>query len=121
MSTREQGGVATAVFQGTEIGGVALPNRFAYSATWDGLADDRGVCTPKGIDMLVQRARGGVGLLITGMAFVSLDGRAAPWQLGASDDSFVPGLTTMAQAVHHAGSKVFLQLAHAGCYAPAAL
>lgn len=121
MST-ERGRVATQeLFQETEIKGVGLINRFVYSATWDGMADDGGFCTPRNIDMLVQRARGGVGLLITGMAFVTLEGRAAPWQLAACDDRFVPGLTEMAKAVHDAHGKVFLQLAHAGCYAPTAL
>lgn len=109
------------LFQVTEIKGVNLANRFIYSATWDGLADDNGFCTPKNTDMLVQRARGGVGTLITGMAFVTQTGRAAPWQLAAYDDRFVPGLTEMAKAIHDVRGKVFLQLAHAGCYAPAAL
>ena len=122
MSTTEHGRVVTKeLFQETEIKGVGLTNRFVYSATWDGLADDGGFCTPRAIDMLVQRARGGVGLLITGMAFVTLDGRAAPWQLAAYDDRCEPGLTEMAKAVHEAHGKVFLQLAHAGCYAPTAL
>lgn len=110
MSTTEQGRVVTQeLFQETEIKGVGVANRFVYSATWDGLADDGGFCTPRAIDMLVQRARGGVGLLISGMAFVTLDGRAAPWQLAAYDDQFVPGLTEMAKAVHEAHGKVFLQ------------
>jgi len=121
MSTGERCGVATKVFEEASIKGVTVANRFVYSATWDGLADEGGFCTARGIDELVQRARGGVGLVITGMASVTLDGRAAPWQLGASSDSFVPGLTKMAQAIHDAGGKVLLQLAHAGCYAPAAL
>ncbi|HEY6874599.1 MAG TPA: NADH:flavin oxidoreductase [Geobacteraceae bacterium] len=122
MSTIEHVKVATQeLFRETEIKGVGLANRFVYSATWDGVADDGGFCTQRNIDMLVQRARGGVGLLITGMAFVTLEGRAAPWQLAIYDDRFVPGLTEMAKAVHEAHGKVFLQLAHAGCRAPTAL
>ncbi len=122
MSTTEHGRVAMQeLFQETTIGGVSISNRFLYSATWDGLADDDGFCTPKNVGMLVERARGGVGLLITGMAFVTLDGRAAPWQLAAHDDRFLPGLADMAKAVHEAHGKVFLQLAHGGCYAPSAL
>lgn len=122
MSTTEHGGVGTQeLFQKTEIKGVSLANRFVYSALWDGAADDGGFCTPRNIDQLVQRAKGGVGLIITGMAFVAPEGRAAPWQLGIYDDGFVPGLTKMAQAVHDASGKVFLQLAHSGCYAPSAL
>jgi 2,4-dienoyl-CoA reductase-like NADH-dependent reductase (Old Yellow Enzyme family) len=122
MSTTGHGRVAKQeLFQETTIGGVSIANRFVYSATWDGLADDDGFCTPKNVRMLVERTRGGVGLLITGMAFVTLDGRAAPWQLAAYDDRFVPGLTEMANAIHEAHGKVLLQLAHAGCYAQSAL
>lgn len=121
MSKTEERNMATEIFQEAKIKGVALANRFVYSATFDGMADDDGFCAPRNIDMLVQRARGGVGLLITGMAFVTLEGRAAPWQLAAYDDRFVPGLTEMAKAVHEAHGKVFLQLAHAGCYALTAL
>ena len=122
MSTTEPDRVAIQeLFKEMGIKGVGLANRFVYSATWDGSADDGSFCTPRAIDMLVQRARGGVGLLITGMAFVTLEGRAAPWQLAAYDDRFVPGLTEMAKAVHEANGKVFLQLAHAGCYAPTVL
>jgi 2,4-dienoyl-CoA reductase-like NADH-dependent reductase (Old Yellow Enzyme family) len=109
------------LFEPTNIKGVSLANRFVYSATWDGRADNEGFCTQKNIDALVERARGGVGLIITGMACVKADGRAAPWQLAVQSDEFVPGLAEMAQAIHNAQGKVVLQLAHGGCYAPSAL
>ena len=58
------------LFEGTNIRGMSLANRFIYSATWDGCADDSGFCTRRNIDMLVERVNGGVGLIITGMAYV---------------------------------------------------
>ena len=109
------------LFESTHVQGLSLANRFINSATWDGCADDKGFCTPRNIDMLVERVRGGVGLIITGMAFVKPEGRAAPWQLAAHGDEFIAGLTRMAGAIHDAQGKVVLQLAHAGCYAPSAL
>jgi len=121
MATTAHGNGSQELFQAMDLKGVSLVNRFVYSATWDGTADSGGFCTPKNIDMLVQRVRGGVGLLITGMAFVAAEGRAAPGQLGIFDDEFVPGLSRLTQAVHDAHGKVFLQLAHSGCYAPTAL
>jgi 2,4-dienoyl-CoA reductase-like NADH-dependent reductase (Old Yellow Enzyme family) len=69
----------------------------------------------------MERVRGGAGLFITGMAFVKREGRAAPGQLGVYDDRHIEGLANMASAIHNAGGKVLLQLAHAGCYAPPAL
>src|SRR5512139_3526269 len=89
------------LFKKSNINGLSLANRFIFSATWDGNADDNGFCTQRNIDMLVERARGGVGLIITGMAYVQADGRAAPWQLAVHGDEFVPGLTKMVQAVHN--------------------
>jgi 2,4-dienoyl-CoA reductase-like NADH-dependent reductase (Old Yellow Enzyme family) len=109
------------LFEYSNINGLSLANRFIFSATWDGNADDNGFCTQRNIDMLVERAHGGVGLIVTGMAYVQADGRAAPWQLAVHGDEFVPGLAEMAQAVHNTQAKVILQLAHGGCYAPSAL
>jgi len=109
------------LFEKSNISGLSLANRFIFSATWDGNADVNGFCTQRNVDMLVERARGGVGLIITGMAYVQTDGRAAPWQLAVHGDEFVPGLPEMAQAVHNTQAKVILQLAHGGCYAPTAL
>ncbi|HMK77086.1 MAG TPA: NADH:flavin oxidoreductase [Thermodesulfobacteriota bacterium] len=109
------------LFESSQIGGLTLSNRFVCSATWDGCANADGYCTQRNIDMLMERVRGGVGLIITGMAFVKLEGRAAPGQLGVNDDGHIKGLANMASAIHNAGGKVLLQLAHGGCYAPPAL
>lgn len=109
------------LYEKSTINGLSLANRFIYSATWDGRADDNGYCTPGNIEMLVKRARGGVGLIITGMAYVKPEGKAAPWQLAISGDEFIDGLAKMAGAIHDARGKVVLQLAHGGCYSPAEL
>jgi 2,4-dienoyl-CoA reductase-like NADH-dependent reductase (Old Yellow Enzyme family) len=120
--TKGTGGIAMKnLFEKTQIGSLSLSNRFVYSATWDGRADDKGFCTQKNIDYLVERARGGVGLIITGLTFVKQEGRAAPWQLAVCSDEYIDGLTKMTSAIHDAGGKVVLQLAHGGCYAPSAL
>ena len=109
------------IFEATRIKNLSLANRFVCSATWDGLADDKGFCTPENTDLLVKLTWGEVGLIITGMAFVRPEGRAAPWQLAVYSDEYLPGLTEMAKAVHDADGKVVLQLAHGGCYALSAM
>lgn len=108
-------------FEKSTINGLSLANRFIFSATWDGNADDNGFCTRRNIDMLVERASGGVGLIITGMAYVNPEGKAAPWQLAACCDEYIDGLAKMAGAIHDVQGKVVLQLAHGGCYASSAL
>ncbi len=102
------------LFETTTIKSLNLPNRFVRSATWEGLAADDGSVTPRLIDVAVKLAQGGVGLIISGHAYVSREGQAGSWQLGAYSDELIPGLTEMVRAVHDCGGKIAMQLAHAG-------
>jgi 2,4-dienoyl-CoA reductase-like NADH-dependent reductase (Old Yellow Enzyme family) len=105
------------LFDRSAINGMQLANRFVRSATWEGLANDDGSVTPKLIDTMTALAQGGMGLIITSHTFVSREGQATPWQLGIYQDELIPGLKKMAGAVHAHGSKIVLQLAHAGVFA----
>ena len=109
------------VFDQTSLNGMSISNRFVRSATWEGLAAKDGTVTLALTDKMVELAKGGVGLVITGYAFVSREGQSSPNQLAAHDDRFVPGLTDMARAVHAAGGKIALQLVHGGAYSSADL
>jgi 2,4-dienoyl-CoA reductase-like NADH-dependent reductase (Old Yellow Enzyme family) len=102
------------LFETTNIKGMTLANRFVRSATWEGMAAEDGSSTPRLTELMVKLARGGVGLIITGHTYVSPEGQADPWQLGIHRDDLVPDLTEMGEAVHQAGGKIVLQLAHAG-------
>ena len=106
------------LFETTRINGMTLANRFVFSATWLGLAEEDGSSTTRQADYLAELARRGVGLIVTGHAYVAREGRAGAGQTAAYDDRFLPGLKEMADAVHQAQGKVVLQLSHAGCYAP---
>lgn len=103
------------VFETSNIRGLRIPNRFVRSATWEGMADPDGTCTEKLIDLMIQLAKGGVGLIISGNTSVSPGGQAGPWHLGIYDDRFIPGLLEMTTAVHRVGGKIVIQIAHAGC------
>ncbi len=70
------------LFESGKINGMKLSNRFVRSATWEGMAADDGGCTPKLIDLMANLAKGGVGLIISGHAYVQKEGQAAPGQLG---------------------------------------
>jgi 2,4-dienoyl-CoA reductase-like NADH-dependent reductase (Old Yellow Enzyme family) len=105
------------LFEYGEINGMVLRNRFVRSATWEGMATDEGACTPELISLMARLAEGGVGLIITGHAYVRQEGQAGPWQLGVYKDDLIPGLREMTQAVHEKGGRIVLQLAHAGFYA----
>jgi 2,4-dienoyl-CoA reductase-like NADH-dependent reductase (Old Yellow Enzyme family) len=126
MSTHEYGGWGRSenmaiLFEQTKIRSMTLANRFVRSATWEGLAGKDGSVTPRLIDMSNQLAQGGVGLIITGHAFVSREGQAGGGQLGIHSDDLIPGLAEMTRSVHALGGKIAVQLAHAGIRATYAL
>lgn len=102
------------LFETTTINNMEISNRFVRSATWEGMADADGNCTTELKELYVQLAKGGVGLIITGIAYVRQDGKAAPRQLGLSDDKYISSLKDMTDAVHQHGGRIAAQLVHAG-------
>ncbi len=107
------------LFDTTAIRGMTLPNRFVRSATWEGMADEEGRPTPELIRLYAELARGRVGLIISSHAFVAAGGKAVHQQLGVHDDALVASLRGLADAVHVAGGKIALQLAHGGLWSVA--
>ena len=101
-------------FEKTSIADVELSSRFIRSATWEGLCGENGSVQEDLIRLMTQLADNEVGLIITGHCYVSPEGKAAPRQMGAFSDDLVPGMKRMADQVHEAGGKIFLQAAHAG-------
>lgn len=104
------------LFETTTIKGMTLPNRFVRSATWMGMANQDNTVSQRLIDVMVELAKGDVGLLITGYAPVRKDGTSVPFQLGNYSDDHLPGLTKMAEAVHKAGGTIVNQIAHGGIF-----
>ncbi len=102
------------LFEPMTINGMTLANRFVRSATWEGLASSDGCVTQALIDCMTRLADGGVGLIITGHAFVEREGQASPWQLGLHDEASIPGLKKLVGAVHARKGRIVAQLAHAG-------
>ncbi|MFW6115169.1 MAG: tRNA-dihydrouridine synthase [Thermodesulfobacteriota bacterium] len=109
------------LFEETRINGMSLSNRFVRSATWSAMATRDGRCTPQLVDLMTNLAQGGVGLMMTGHAYVRPEGQAGPNQLGVYSDDHIPGLRDLVQAVHYHGGTIVLQLAHAGFFARAKL
>ena len=95
---------------------MVLKNRLVRSATWEGLAAEDGSITPPLIDLYAALADGGAGLIVTGHSFVHPTGRHSPRQLGSHTDDLIPGLTSLAGAVHDHGGRIALQLNYGGAY-----
>ena len=81
-----------ALFEKSWINDMELSNRLVRSATWSGMATDEGACTPRMVDLVKELSAGGVGLIITGHAYVRKEGQHAPRQLGIHNDTLIPGL-----------------------------
>jgi 2,4-dienoyl-CoA reductase-like NADH-dependent reductase (Old Yellow Enzyme family) len=91
---------------------VRIDNRIVKSAMSEGSADPRGFPTKRLIRMYERWARGGVGLIITGMAHVRA-GYGYAREIGLYADDLVPALRELTDASHRHGGKVFAQLCHA--------
>lgn len=102
------------LFSSVHIGNLELKNRFVRSATYDGGADRKGRVTPWQVRLIASLARGGVGLVVTGLLSVHESGRVSGYQNIISDDSVVTGLRRLVDAAHENGAKIGAQLAHCG-------
>jgi 2,4-dienoyl-CoA reductase-like NADH-dependent reductase (Old Yellow Enzyme family) len=102
------------LFDKNVLTGIELKNRFVRSATYEGMAADDGAATDLMGDLLVDLVNGGVGLLISGHAYISPEGKASNLQLGVYCDSLKESLSKMTASIHAAGGKILMQLAHAG-------
>lgn len=91
-----------------------LPNRFVRSATWEGMASEKGEVTDSLIDLMTSLSKGNLGLLISSYAYVSQDAKDSPGQIGISQDYHIPGLHRMVNCVHESGSKIAVQIMHTG-------
>ncbi len=105
-------------FSAIKINGIELPNRFMRSATHEMAADNEGKITERALDIYGRLGRGNIGLVVTGYAYVSPHGQAMAAQFGAHSEEMVPGLRTLAGAVHAGGGRVALQIVHAGSESP---
>ncbi len=93
---------------------MTLTNRFVRSATWEGMCEAGGRPTPKLASCYRDLAAGGVGLIITGYAFVRPDGKQLPGKMGIQKDDFAAEMRSLTRAVHDEGGKICIQLVHSG-------
>ncbi len=100
------------------IGTMVLRNRIAVPAMGVSLAESDGHCGDRIIRYHEEQAKGGVGLIITGVAGVGWPiGGNQLNQIAISDDRFLPGLTALTTAVHKHGAKIAAQIHHGGLVA----
>jgi len=101
------------LFSPLPIGPVTVKNRILSSGHDTTLPTD-GTVNEALIAYHTARARGGAGLIISQVAGVHETARYTSHLLMATDDSIVPGLRRLADALHEQGCKLFVQLFHPG-------
>jgi len=102
------------LFKPGTIGNLNIKNRFVRSATHDNTCDAKGFVTEKTLEIYRDVARGQVGLIITGHAYVDERGIPSFSMMGIDNEDKVEGLSKIVNAVHAAGSLVFVQINHGG-------
>lgn len=106
------------VLEPAKLGPLELRNRFIRSATWDSTAEDNGAVTDHSVRIYQELAAGGVGLIITGFAYVSPLGKAGAGQYGIYSDEMIPSMKRLANAAHEHDAKIAIQIHHAGGNSP---
>jgi 2,4-dienoyl-CoA reductase-like NADH-dependent reductase (Old Yellow Enzyme family) len=102
------------LFESVKIGNFDTRNRFVRSATYFALADDEGYIGEPSVILMKNLAEGGVGLIITGYAYISKSGQSFVDMNGINTDEQIAGYKKMTQAVHGAGGRIAMQIAHCG-------
>jgi 2,4-dienoyl-CoA reductase-like NADH-dependent reductase (Old Yellow Enzyme family)/NADPH-dependent 2,4-dienoyl-CoA reductase/sulfur reductase-like enzyme len=104
------------LFSPVRIGRLEVKNRVAMTAIGANLGAAGGGVNEDIIAFYEARARGGVGLIVSGICRVMDNaGAGEPCQLAARSHGDVQGLARLMDAVHKYGAKMFLQLQHPGC------
>lgn len=104
------------LFDTSSIGPMELKNRFWRAATWLNMADHKGHMTDRLEKVYLDLARGGVGTIITGYAFILEEEQPNPNMLGIYDDSFIPEFQKFTKKIQAEGANVVMQIVYGGSF-----
>jgi 2,4-dienoyl-CoA reductase-like NADH-dependent reductase (Old Yellow Enzyme family) len=96
------------------LNSLSLKNRIVKASMVENMATEQGEVTDRLIKLYKRFAAGGVGLLITGGAYVQRNGRSVKYLIGAHDDGLIPGLQRLTKEVHALDGSIILQVYHCG-------
>ncbi len=99
------------LFSPIKIGDLEIPNRSVMPPMGCHLENRDATVSDANIAYISRQASGGIGLVITEITAVHPTGAIG---IGVWDDSFIPGLTKVAEAIHQGGAKAAMQLHHSG-------
>ena len=99
-----------------DLGFTTLPNRVLMGSMHTGL-EDRREDYPKLAAYFAERARGGVGLMVTGGIAPNAAGWTKPFAGTLSGRRHLARHRLVTEAVHEAGGRICMQILHTGRYA----
>jgi len=102
------------IFTPINAGKLEMRNRIMRSATWDNSADNTGAVTDNSRAVYHELGKGGIGLIVTGYAFVAQNGQVNPGQYGIYSDEMIPGWQRITEDIHNNGGKIAMQIVHGG-------
>jgi 2,4-dienoyl-CoA reductase-like NADH-dependent reductase (Old Yellow Enzyme family)/thioredoxin reductase len=102
------------LFSPIAIGPLELKNRIVMAPMATHYADETGAVTERLRNYYLERARGGVGLIIVESGYIHPLGRGGMRRMGLHEDRLIPGLQGLVDAVHAEGVKISSLLHHAG-------
>ena len=97
------------------LGHVTLPNRVLMGSMHTGL-EERGDWN-RVAEFYAERARGGVGLIVTGGMAPNAEGGVFPGAAGLHSAQDIANHRVVTDRVHGAGGRIAMQILHAGRYA----
>lgn len=93
--------------------GLVIKNHIVMSPMTTMTSFYNGMVTTDELNYYAARA-GGPGMMLTGVANVSDNGKGFEGELSAAHDEMLAGLAKLAKAIHKDGTKAILQIFHAG-------
>ena len=103
------------IFQPLDLGFTTLKNRILMGSMHTGLEEEK-----NGIDRIAayyaERAKGGVGLIVTGGIAPNIQGWTGPFAARMSTKKHAKHHQKITKAVHEVGGKICMQILHAGRY-----
>lgn len=99
------------LFEPIQIGKTTVKNRIFMPPLSTNLAD-KGYVTDALIEHYSNRAKGGVGLIVTEVTTVEPVYTYLPGDMSIYDDSYIPGWKKLVDAVHQYDTKILSQLFH---------
>jgi 2,4-dienoyl-CoA reductase (NADPH2) len=97
------------------LAGVTLPNRVLMGSMHTGL-EDKAAHFPRLAAYFAERARGGVGLMVTGGFAPNIEGWLSPFGSRLATRRAAGEHRVITEAVHREGGRIALQILHSGRY-----